>query len=155
MNHKNLVGIKTPFGMTERVNISNITQQGGIWGPTTCSNSIDSTGRKCEERKEYPLKYKSIVNILPLTYIDDKAGIAKCGDDSVKLNILLTTQIESKRLKFNEGHSTRKGKCFRMHVGRDEKQCKVLKVHDKLITEVKELTYLGDMVTSDGKTRRT
>ena len=49
MNRDNFVGIKTDFGMTERLNIPDITQQGGLWGPTSCSNSIDSVGRKCDE----------------------------------------------------------------------------------------------------------
>ena len=52
MNHKNLVGIRTREGLTERINTPDIVQQGGKFGPTLCSNHVDSTGRKCQERNE-------------------------------------------------------------------------------------------------------
>ena len=41
-NKKNLVAVKTNVGMTDKVNLPNIVQQGGTWGPGLCSNSVDS-----------------------------------------------------------------------------------------------------------------
>ena len=56
MNNKNLVAIRTPFGTTERTNIPDIIQQGGIFGPLTCSNVTYSLGRKCQEIKAHLFK---------------------------------------------------------------------------------------------------
>ena len=53
MNRTDLLGIRTPYGITERIDTPDIVQQGGIWGPTKCSNSIDSLGRKCEQRNKF------------------------------------------------------------------------------------------------------
>ena len=66
----------------------------------------------------------------------------------------LTTIIESKRLKFSEEKNGKKGKCYRLHVGNKTKKCAELKVHDKPITDVDELVYLGEVLTSDGKNKR-
>ena len=103
MNKKNNVGIKTKHGMTERICIPDIVQQGGKWGPVKCSSSVDTLGKKVIERKEVFYRYCNTVNIIPLTYIDDCFGIAECGFNTLKLNVFLTSQIESKNLKFNEG----------------------------------------------------
>ena len=40
-----MVAINTAVGQTERVNIPEITAQGGTWGPLLCSNSIDTVGK--------------------------------------------------------------------------------------------------------------
>ena len=151
MNKLNLVGIRTPNGLTERVNIKDIVQQGWVWGPILCSNHTDTLGRKCEERKITFYKYKGVVNIPPVTYVDDMGGIAKCGEDSSRLNVFLTTQIETKKLKFNEGSDKKKGKCFKMHVGKEKDKCKKLKVHKECLTEVEEITNLVETLTNDAK----
>ena len=66
-NETNLVAVKTPVGMTKRVNIELITQQGGTWGPISCSNSIDKIGKQCDEvKRSYCYFYKDAVKILPL-----------------------------------------------------------------------------------------
>ena len=46
----NLVAVKTPAGLTERVNIPNIVQQGGTWGFLLCSNTVDTIGKKCRDK---------------------------------------------------------------------------------------------------------
>ena len=57
-NVKNLVAVNTPVGQTKRVNIPEIVQQGGAWGPMECSVSIDKLGKLCSERGEHLYKYK-------------------------------------------------------------------------------------------------
>ena len=133
MNNKNLTSIKTAHGLTERKNIKDILQQGGTFGPVGCSSSIDKLGRTSNERKRYYYKYRNIVNILPLTYIDDIAGASICGTETVDLNLFLTAQIELKRLKFNVGTSEKKGKCFRLHIGKSNEKCQAIKAHGKEI----------------------
>ena len=54
-NRTNMVAVKTALGLTERVNLPNIVQQGGTWGPLLCSNSIDKIGRKCKELNKHIL----------------------------------------------------------------------------------------------------
>ena len=61
-NQENLVSVKsTAIGQTERENMPNIVQQGGTWGPLLCSNSIDTLGRKCQDRGENYYLYKGVV----------------------------------------------------------------------------------------------
>ena len=103
INKKNFVAVKTPFGKTERENVPDLTQQGGIFGPVSCSTSVDSLGRRSKERKLSFYKYRDTVNVIPLTYIDDCLVASKCGEASINLNTFLVTQIEMKRLKFNKG----------------------------------------------------
>ena len=65
-NKKNMVAIKTAVGLTKRTNMPNIVQQGGIWGPLLCSNSIDKIGKKCKARNEHIYTYCK--NITPGIY---------------------------------------------------------------------------------------
>ena len=92
-NRTNMVAVKTALGLTERVNLPNIVQQGGTWGPLLCSNWIDKIGRKCKERNEHIYTYKKTAKILPLAFVDDLNGISKCGMDSTAVNTYLSTQI--------------------------------------------------------------
>ena len=55
-NEENLVAVKTPVGLTSRVNLPAIVMQGGTFGPMQCSNSIDSLGKKCISRQEHLYK---------------------------------------------------------------------------------------------------
>ena len=59
-NKSNLVAVKTASGLTERVNIPCLVQQGGTWGPMLCSNSIDTFGEKCKNRREHIYMYKRL-----------------------------------------------------------------------------------------------
>ena len=150
MNENNLTSVNTTHGLSERMNISDVVQQGGTSGPILCSNSTDKIGRICNDRKEIFIKYKDVVNTLPLTYVDDCGGVTRCGDDSMRLNAFLTTFVESKRLKFNEGSATSKGKCYKMHVGKNKSNCKVLKVHERNMIQVEEVKYLGEIFINNG-----
>ena len=85
-NEDNLVAVKTPVGLTKRVNVKKIVQQGGTFGPIVCSNTIDSIGKECKKRKELNYKYKSEVVILPLAMVDDLMSISKCGINSIVIN---------------------------------------------------------------------
>lgn len=151
INEKNLVSIKTPHGLTERINIPNIVQQGGTWGPLLCSKSIDTIGKKCKLRSENYYLYKNTTRILPLEFIDDISGISKCGMESLTLNTFLTIQIELKKLRFHTTDESGKSKCHKLHIGKKNKDCPKLTVHGTPMMEVTEDTYLGDIITSDGK----
>ena len=150
-NQTNLVAVKTAAGMTERENLPNIVQQGGTWGSMLCSNTVDSIGKKCRNRGEHTYLYKSTVRILPLSFVDDLNCISKCGFESLSLNTFINTQIELKKLRFHVPDAQGKTKCHKMHIGKNHQQCHTLKVHGTVMKEVTEETYLGDIISSDGK----
>ena len=148
-NLTNLVAVNTPAGLTQRIQIPSIIQQGGVWGSILCSNTIDTIGRKCKLSGEHIYMYKNRAKILPLGFADDLNGVSKCGQDSLNLNLFLNSQVELKKLSFYSS-----GKGVRMHVGKKKHQCPTLKVHNTPMADVNEITYLGDCITSDGKNTR-
>ena len=150
-NKTNMVAVKTPFGLTKRVNMPNIVQQGGTWGPLLCSNTIDKIGKKCKERDQHFYLYKNVAKIFPLAFVDDLSAIARCGFESKSMNTFLNTQIEMKKLRFHTTGKNGKSKCVKMHVGKKSAFCPSLKVHGTILNEVTEEMYLGDLLSSDGR----
>ena len=150
-NLNNLVAVRTPAGLSNRINLRSINQQGGIWGSILCSNTMDSIGRKCRDKGKHIYLYKNRTSILPLGFVDDLNGIAKCGSESHELNLYLNTQVELKKLRFHCDKNGTSSKCVKMHVGKARSSCPNLKVHDNLINNVSEISYLGDTITADGK----
>ena len=98
MTKNNLVAINTAVGQTERVNIPEITAQGGTWGPLLCSNSIDTVGQWAESHGQY-YRYKNIAKVLPLAMVDDLLSVRKCGFESIESNTTINTIIEIKKLE--------------------------------------------------------
>ena len=49
-NTRNMVAVKTAVGMTDRIDIPSIVQQGGTWGPGLCANNVDTLGKKCRDQ---------------------------------------------------------------------------------------------------------
>ena len=152
-NISNLVSVNTAVGQTERVNMPQIVQQGGAWGPMECSVSIDKLGKLCSERGENLYRYKDMVDIMPLAMVDDLLGISTCGLKSLELNTFINTHIEMKRLKFHTPDSNGKTKCHRIHVGKDNEHCPQLKVHGTIMKTVSSDVYLGDVISADGSNR--
>ena len=150
-NRTTMMAIKTAVGMTKRVDIPNIVQQGGTWGSLLCSNTIDTIGKKCRDRNQHCYYYKKRAKILPLGFVDDLNGIARCGKESLELNIFLNAQIELKKLRFHVPDKSGKTKCHKLHIGKPNKGCPPLKVHGTSMPEVSEETYLGDILSNDGK----
>ena len=85
-----MVAVKTAVGMTGRIEIPNIVQQGGTWGPGLCSNSVDTLGKKCQDQDQYIYLYKNTSKVLIFAMCDDLNRVAKCGIDSVILNTFIT-----------------------------------------------------------------
>ena len=95
--------------------------------------------------------YKNTVRVLPLAMVDDLIGISKCGLDSIELNTFMNIQIELKKLKFHVPDKDGKTKCHKMHIGARDNICSTLTVHNTLMSNVTEDTYLGDIISSDGR----
>ena len=153
-NVTNLVAVNTPYGETARINVPKIVQQGGTWGPSLCSNTVDTIGKKIQNRGAYSYKYKNVVNVLPLAMVDDINAIAVCGIESVELNTYINTQIELKKLRFHVPDQHGKSKCHKLHVGKNSNTCPQLKVHGTVMECVQEDMYLGDLISSDGKNKK-
>ena len=138
------MAVKTPVGITQRVDIPEIVQQGGGWGPIECSVSIDKIGRLCHKRKEHIYYYNQKVEVTPLAMIDDLIAVAKCGLESVAINTFIVTHTPNL-----SGNS----KCHRIHVGRKDDCCPILKIHNTEMESVKFDSYLGDIISSDGSNK--
>ena len=139
-NCENHVGIKTPFGLTDRVQINKIVTQGGVWGPIQCSNQVDKLGKECEKRNIHLYTYKGTVKIMPLAMIDDILAIAHCGFKSVAANTFVNCKLEMKKLLFSDP------KCKQLHVGKECPFCPTLEVHGKPIDKTTFEKYLGDII---------
>ena len=153
LNRNNLVAVNTPVGITERVNIPDIVQQGGGWGPIQCSVSIDKIGRDCENFDIHRYKYKGKIKVCPLSMVDDLLAVASCGLESLAVNTFINTHIELKKLAFHTPDSNNKTKCHKIHVGKPNKFCPNLKVHGTTMPEVDNDEYLGDIISADGKNK--
>ena len=152
-NVDNLIAVNTPVGQTARVNMPQIVQQGGGWGPMECSVSIDKLGRDCVQRRKYLYRYKDKVDIVTLAMVDDLLGIAPCGIESLALNTFINVQIELKKLKFHTPGSDGKTKCHKIHIGRKNEFCPNLLVHGTVMPSVSSDTYLGDIISGDGSNK--
>ena len=141
------------MGQTDRVDIPQILMQGGTWGPIQCSKTIDRIGRLCYERGQHLYLYKNRVNVLPLGMVDDLIGVSTCGHQSVELNTYITTHIELKKLRFHVPDEKGKTKCHHIHVGKPSICCPQLKIHGHNMERVKQDTYLGDILSYDGKNK--
>ena len=147
------MAVNTALGQTDRVQIKNIVMQGGKWGPLQCSNSMDKVGKNCAESGGNMYRYKGLVKLIPLAMVDDLLAMAKCGIDSTRLNTEINTRVEMKKLYFHTPDQSGKSKCHTMHIGRKSENCPKLKVHGYEMEKVTSDTYLGDIISSDGKNR--
>ena len=152
-NKQNLVAVNTPVGRSERVDMPEIVQQGGGWGPIECSVSIDKIGRDITKSGKPPFYYKNKVGVIPLAMVDDLLAIAPCGIESVKLNAVMNTKIELKKLKFHTLDEKGNSKCHKIHIGKSSRMCPKLKIHGTDMIEAKSDVYLGDIITSDGSNK--
>ena len=92
--------MKTPWGSTtERVTLENIEMQGTVPAPLKASVQLDTLGKECYENMEGIFKYKDCINIPPLIMIDDVLAISECGIESVKMNAIIQSKIETKQLR--------------------------------------------------------
>ena len=146
MDEESYVKVKTPCGPTEEFVVKEIIQQGSVFGPLKCSVQIDTIGRDCIIEDECLYKYKNAVRIPPLAMIDDILAVSKCGVESIEVNALINMKIEAKKLRLSEA------KCIHIHVGNSCDNCdNNLKVHEKIMKKKHIGTYLGEIITSDGK----
>ena len=114
-----------------------------MWGPVQCFAHLDEIGKLAYYNEHILYKYKG-VTIPPLQQVDDILTISKCGDsNSIILNNIINSQIERKKLKFNQK------KCVKISVGNISCECHIkMKVHNKNVINSHEELYLGNIVNS-------
>ena len=105
------VAVKTPIGRTDRGSIHNVIIQGDVFGPLLCSKQVDSLGKECLENSKYTYMYKGLVEIPPLSMIDDLLCISECGYKTTMLNSFIRFKTNEKKLQFG------KDKCRKIHKG--------------------------------------
>ena len=139
------VAVKTPAGLSRRVEIPRIVLQGTVFGNLKCTSSMDKIGKNAYLSKNAIYTYKGSVEIPPLGMVDDELIISECGNDSVMTNSVINTFIESKKLRFAES------KCHKIHIGKTNQICPVLQVHGFQMDGSKCEKYLGDLISENGK----
>ena len=143
------IAVKTPWGsVSPRIEFKNIEMQGGVLTPLKCSVQMDSIGADCLESFEHSemlYKYKGFVKIPPLGFVDDVLTTTKCSLNSIKMNALMQSKVQCKRLELSET------KCFKMHDGKDTLICPNLEVNGKEMKTTDKEKYLGDLLSSSGK----
>ena len=92
--------INTPVGPTNDLNFSNLIMQGSIFAGIKCSCSIDSIGREILSSEDDlgVYTYKGVVDVPPVSYIDDVLGISDDDVSAVELNAVLNSKMETKKL---------------------------------------------------------
>jgi hypothetical protein len=144
MNEECRVTVKTPVGNTDEFTLTDIEMQGTVPAPLKCAGQMDALGRQCYTEENYLYNYNGSCLVPSLGFIDDTFAATRCGMQSVEMNALINTFIESKKLYFNTS------KCFQIHLGPRKEECCKLKVHDKIMKQVDSEKYLGDIVSNSG-----
>ena len=149
------VAVKTPWGISDRVTISDAVMQGTVFGSLKCTTSMDKICKLAYANKELQYFYKGDPNIGIgyLGAVDDLLAICICSSSaSIYKNSILNSFIENERLSLSQIKS------HVMHIGNPSKcygQCPPLKVHDSVMDTSEKEKYLGDIVTSNGGIRET
>ena len=137
--------VKTPCGTTDMFELNRIVLQGSVFGPIKCSVQMDTLGRDSLKTGLGIFKYKNSVDVPALAMIDDVMGMAICGDQSIELNAIINSKMESKKLRLSHD------KCYKIHICKKSDTCsQVLRVHDNEMKTVSQATYLGDVLCEKG-----
>jgi len=144
-NQTSQVAVKTPWGkITKRKMMQNIEMQGTVIAPLKCSVQIGSVGESALTEK-VGYKYRGCLLIPPLSFMDDLLSISNCSLESTKMNAIIQSKVNSRHLKLGAS------KCTRMHIGASRSPCPLNKVHDDEVLEENKVTYIGSILSSNGK----
>ena len=145
LDEKAKVIVKTPCGPTDEFTLEQIVMQGSVFGPIKSTIQIDTLGRDCQSNNQGMFKYKNVLDITPLAFIDDCLGFSKCGADSVELNSIINTKIDSKKMRLSSK------KCHHLHFSKTSTKCfSNLKADNQPMQKSTVCSYLGDILSSNG-----
>ena len=84
------LSVKVPgSGKTKRVTIKENVMQGSVWGPLSCTTTMDKIGQYSYQTGDSMYTYKGLVAIPPLGMIDDEITMAECGIKSCLTNVMM------------------------------------------------------------------
>ena len=147
-NQNAACAVKVNNVVSKRFDIKNIVMQGTVFGSLMCTTTMDKLGKISYQNEDLLYKYREVVDVPILGMVDDLMSIQKCSKAD-KANAHVNSFIESKKLKFSEA------KCARIHIGKRQRPCKSLKVHDGKMVSAENGKYLGDYVSSSGCVKQT
>ena len=134
MNKKAVVQIKTPYGLTEPVDVTDIVKQGGILGSPMCSAT---TAEYCGQNKGISMGSATIAS---LAFVDDIADISATFEDAISSHKNALQFAERKKLQLAYD------KCFIMLINRKQNaKVPVLEIEGEKVQEASIIKYLGDM----------
>ena len=168
-NRINKVAVKTPHGLSRRMDFEEIVMQGDVLAPLLSSLQVDTFGKECFVENKHLYMFKDTVPIGPLGMVDDLLTISSCGYKTNLLNQFLNCKTGCKRLQFGCD------KCVKMHIGKTNSDilCKDVSVgkwqidlvkssdtgkvskSESFVGEIKmklkqDQKYLGDVISADG-----
>ena len=115
--------------------------QGTIWGSFLCTVTMDKIGKFVYDNPELVYKYKGVVETPSLGMVDDVLCVQKCSLETVKMNSIINSFIESKKLKLSAN------KCKRIHIQKKKERrkinCPEIKVHENRMESSNQQKYLG------------
>ena len=88
------ISIKTPFGKSERKTLKENEMQGSTFGPIKCAVHIDNVGKEYLKQGNSIYTYKNMVDIPPLSFIDDIIGISECGQKAIEMNSFINSYTQ-------------------------------------------------------------
>ena len=140
MNRKAKVQVKTPYGLTEPVEINDIVKQGGILGSPMCSAT---TAEYCEVNKGINI---GTTTISSLAFVDDIADLSDFFGDVIISHDNALAFARKKKLQLAPD------KCFVMVIKQKGKKNPVptLYVNGEEVGVVSSIKYLGDVFNSKG-----
>ena len=140
MNKRAIVQIKTPYGLTEPVDVTDIVKQGGVLGSPICSAT---TAEYCEQNKGIRLGQVSIAS---LAFVDDIADLSTSFEDAIASHKKALTFAQRKKLELAPE------KCYIMLIQPRNKTNLIpdLEVNGAPVSKVDSIVYLGDVFNSKG-----
>ena len=115
------VAIKVSTGITDRATIMKIVMQGTVWANMFCVVLLDKLGKFVYNNPRLLYYYNQEVAVPPLQMVDDVLSIQKYGQDSIRINQVINSFMESEKLTLS------KTKCHNVHIGQSKEKCKNLK----------------------------
>ena len=112
LDEKCNVNVKTPCGITGDFKLKQLIMQGSTFGSLKCVVQTDTLGKEALSEGEgiSLYKYKNLIDVPPLSLVDDIMTVSNCSHQTNILNGSLNSKIESRKLRVGPE------KCVKVHI---------------------------------------
>ena len=139
LNKKTIVQVKTPYGLTEPSEITDVVKQGGILGSSICSTT---TAEFCEVNKGVTI---GDLHVATLAYVDDLISLNENSYDTTSAHHNAEIFSMQKKLEYAGD------KCKGMVANRKKNDTfPELYIGENKVEEVHLIECLGDVINSKG-----